>query len=129
MFTLDQIKSAHAKVKTGADFPAYVQDLIKLGVIGYETWVADGHTVYAGKNDFTITSPARYDVKDVMHTSNAKQFIADLKHHQQGGSDFATFSDQCAANGVERWVLDFSKMTCTYYDEEGEVLLEEKIPT
>lgn len=28
MFTLDQIKAAHNKVKSGADFPAYIQDLI-----------------------------------------------------------------------------------------------------
>ena len=32
MFTIEQIKNAHAKVKSGADFPTYVQNLIKLGV-------------------------------------------------------------------------------------------------
>ena len=41
MFTLEQIKSAHSKVKSGADFPNYVQDIIKLGVIFYETHVSD----------------------------------------------------------------------------------------
>ena len=30
MFTLDQIKEAHAKVKSGADFPGYVQELDKV---------------------------------------------------------------------------------------------------
>ena len=45
MFTIDQIKEAHSKVKSGADFPQYVQDLIKLGVIHYTTYVRDGHTV------------------------------------------------------------------------------------
>ena len=58
MFTLERIKAAHSKVKSGADFPAYVQELIVLGVINYETYVADGHTDYFGKNGFTISSGA-----------------------------------------------------------------------
>lgn len=32
MFTIQQIKDAHSKVKSGADFPAYIQDIKKLGV-------------------------------------------------------------------------------------------------
>ena len=32
MFTVNQIKEAHSKVKSGADFPAYIQDIKKLGV-------------------------------------------------------------------------------------------------
>ncbi len=38
MFTIAQIKEAHDKVKSGADFPKYIQDLINLGVIGYDTF-------------------------------------------------------------------------------------------
>jgi hypothetical protein len=34
MFTLEQIKKAHDKVQTGADFPIYIQELIDLGVEG-----------------------------------------------------------------------------------------------
>ncbi|MGB4398918.1 MAG: DUF1398 family protein [Daejeonella sp.] len=36
MFTAEQIKAAHSKVKSGADFPAYIQDIKALGVTGYE---------------------------------------------------------------------------------------------
>ena len=32
MFTIQQIKDAHSKVKSGADFPKYMQDIIALGV-------------------------------------------------------------------------------------------------
>ena len=39
MFTVEQIKVAHSKVKSGADFPAYIQDIKKLGVTFYETFV------------------------------------------------------------------------------------------
>jgi hypothetical protein len=41
MFTIEQIKSAHTKVKSGADFPNYFKDLIQLGVTSYEAFVAD----------------------------------------------------------------------------------------
>lgn len=27
MFTVEQIKAAHSKVKTGADFPAYIKEI------------------------------------------------------------------------------------------------------
>ena len=65
MFTVEQIKTAHSKVKSGADFPAYIQDLKKLGVTQYETFVADGHTDYYGANDFKTTSPAKYELLTV----------------------------------------------------------------
>lgn len=32
MFTAEQLKAAHSQVKSGADFPAYIQDIRKLGV-------------------------------------------------------------------------------------------------
>lgn len=36
MFSINQIEEAHSKVKSGIDFPNYVQDIIKIGVTGYE---------------------------------------------------------------------------------------------
>jgi hypothetical protein len=40
-FELKEINEAHSKVKSGADFANYVQDLIKLGVKKYNTYVND----------------------------------------------------------------------------------------
>jgi uncharacterized protein YbcV (DUF1398 family) len=51
MFTIEQVKAAHSKVRSGADFPAFIQDIKKLGVTYYETFVSDGHTDYYGSND------------------------------------------------------------------------------
>ena len=48
MFTIEQIKEAHAKVKSGADFPKYVKEMKTLGVVSYDHYVADGHTNYYG---------------------------------------------------------------------------------
>ncbi|HEY4153935.1 MAG TPA: DUF1398 family protein [Puia sp.] len=54
MFTIEQIKTAHANVKTGADYPRYVQEIIALGVTGYETWVGDGNTIYFGAGNILV---------------------------------------------------------------------------
>lgn len=36
MFTVEQIKQSQSKVKSGADFPAYIQHLKKLDITYYE---------------------------------------------------------------------------------------------
>lgn len=43
MFKIAQIKEANSKVKSGAAFPASIQDLIELGVQGYDIFVNDGY--------------------------------------------------------------------------------------
>jgi len=45
MFTLEQIKVAHAKVKSGADFPAYILELKLIGLLSHTQFVTDGQTV------------------------------------------------------------------------------------
>lgn len=128
MFTLDQIKAAHSKVKSGANFPAYIRDLKQLGVVEYETFVKDGHTNYLGENSYKILSPARYAALTIASSSQAEQFKADLKAHQQGKTDYATFCADCAKSGVEKWIVDLTKMTCTYFNSAGDEALVERIP-
>jgi uncharacterized protein YbcV (DUF1398 family) len=128
MFTLEQIRTAHVKVKSGADFPAYIRELKGLGVTYYETYVTDGHTDYQGNNDSRLTSPAKYDTLIISDNINAEQFKKDLFHHQQGGSDYLQFCKQCADNGIEKWAVSLQAMTCTYYDKAGVEVLVETIP-
>lgn len=128
MFTIEQIKEAHNKVKSGADFPAYIQDLIQLGITHYETFVSDGHTDYYGTDDYKITSPAKYKILTVAETNNEEQFKADLKAHQEGKTDYPTFCNDASKSGVEKWAVDMDKMTCTYYDKSGNKILIEEIP-
>jgi uncharacterized protein YbcV (DUF1398 family) len=128
MFTIHQIREAHAKVNTGADFPVYVQDLIGLGVTGYSTFVNDGHTDYSGMDDYRIQSDAKYAMQAVSENSDAELFKQNLKTHQQGHTGYPTFCRHCAEAGVEKWTVDTAAMTCTYYDKQGNKLLVEKIP-
>jgi uncharacterized protein YbcV (DUF1398 family) len=127
-FTVAQIKLAHSKVKSGADFPAYIQEIKKLGVTRYETFVADGSTDYYGTHDYQVSSGGRYDTLVIAGTAAAEQFKSDLKDHQQGKTDFPSFCNSCARWGIEKWAVSTEKMTCTYYDKAGNEILVEEIP-
>lgn len=128
MFTLDQIKATHAKVKSGADFPQYVQDMKTLGVINYTQYVSDGQTVYQG-NDQSITSPSKYGPFTIADNSDINQLKHHLKIHQAGETDYLTFCQQVAEDGVEKWTVDMLALTCTYYDKAGNTMLTETIPS
>lgn len=128
MFTVEQIKAAHSKVKSGADFPAYIQEAKKLGVINYETFVTDGHTDYYGVNDYKTTSPPKYDPLNIGEKCDKDKFKADLIAHQHGKTDYPTFIKMCATFGIEKWAVCMKKMTCTYYDKAGNEILIEEIP-
>jgi uncharacterized protein YbcV (DUF1398 family) len=128
VFTLDQIQEAHSRVKSGADFPQYIQDLMALGVTNYQTYVSDGHTEFLGANDFSLITDAKYDTKEINTASNSEQFKADLRAHQQGRTDYSTFCNDCAKSGIERWHVSIAEMTCTYFDKTGNKILTERIP-
>lgn len=127
MFTLADISEAHKSVKTWADFPVYARAITEMGVITYDTYVSDGHTVYFGNSE-TLTSPSKYDPLKVAEVSNKEKFVERLRLHQGGGTDYMTFCRDCADSGVEKWTLDMKAGICTYYDRKGEVLIVEHFP-
>jgi uncharacterized protein YbcV (DUF1398 family) len=128
MFTVEQIKSAHSKVKSGADFPKYIQEIKTLGVTAFETWVKDSHTEYFGANDYRTSSTPMYEDKVITSSSDKTKFEHYLKIHQRGETDYLTFCKHCAETGIEKWFVSLGKMTCTYYDTAGNEILEEQIP-
>lgn len=128
MFTVQQIKEAHSRVKSGADFPKYMQDIIALGVTSFETFVFDNHTNYYGKANFKTSSEGFLEPLPIADKSNIEQFKADLKAHQQGKTDYITFLNDCAKSGVEKWIVVMDKMTCNYYDKAGNEMVVETIP-
>lgn len=128
MFAIEQIQEAHNKVKSGTDFPAYIQELKQLGVTHYETFVSDGHTNYYGANDYKITSPAKYETLTVAETSDEEQFKIDLKAHQNGKTDYPTFCNDASKSGIEKWSVCMDEMTCIYFDKAGNKILTEEIP-
>lgn len=129
MFTIDQIKEAHAKVQTAADFTNYIQDLIILGVKGYDTYVQDGLVEYYGVNNFKVGTNEKYSEIKISATANKELFIEFLVMHQEGQTDFLTFCKQAAQCGIAKWRVDIVAMTCTYFDlAENEIVIE-KMPS
>ena len=128
MFTIEDIKSAHAKVQSGADFPQYVRELMQLGVQSYETFVTDGRTNYFGANGFVIESDAKYHNLEIADQPDREAFVRDLKAHQQGHTDYPTFCADCAKSGVEKWMVSLHEKTCTYFDRLNHEVLQEQIP-
>lgn len=128
MFTVEQIKAAHSKVKSGADFPSYIQEIKMLGVTHYQAYVSDGHVDYHGANNYTATVPEKYTPIEVSDITNMMDFKKELLAHQQGKTDYLTFIKMCAETGIEKWEICMDKMTCTYYDKAGNKLVIETIP-
>ena len=128
-FELEEIKVAESKIKNGVDFPTYIQALIKLGVKKYDTFVRDQRTVYSGAGDFQIQSRSKYAKRRIANISDKERFKHHLKSHQRGQIDYPTFCDRAAETGVEKWTVDTTRMTCTYYDKLNATMLEEQIPT
>jgi uncharacterized protein YbcV (DUF1398 family) len=128
MFTVEQIKAAHSKVKSGADFPKYIQEIKALGVTAFETWVKDSHTEYFDANNYRTSSKPMYEDLDITRLTDKTKFHHYLKIHQQGETSYLTFCKHCAETGIEKWFVCLDEMTCTYYDKAGYEILVEKIP-
>lgn len=127
MFTVEQIKAAHSKVKSWADFPTYIQDIKQLGVHAFETWVIDIHTEYFGNDGYQTKSKPMYENLVISDKSDKEKFSDYLKMHQQGKTDYNNFCRDCAETGIEKWFASLVEMTCTYYDKVGNKILVEQI--
>lgn len=124
-FTLEQIKDAQTKSRN--IFPVLIQQFKILEVDNFITFVSDGHTDYFDDEKESISTDSSTDLI-VSEITNAEKFVERLKLHQNGGTDFPTFCKDCAENGIDNWIVDLPKMTCTYYDKSGKEILVEKIP-
>ncbi|WP_235884554.1 DUF1398 domain-containing protein [Pedobacter hiemivivus] len=127
-FTIAQIEQEHEKVKNGADFPKYIQAIKELGVEEFVTYVFDSHTLYSGNNGHQLSSKAKYEPLVVAAVSHKKKFMKYLKMHQAGQTDYLSFCRHCAETGIDKWIVNLSLMTCTYFDQKDQLILTESIP-
>ena len=128
-FTLEEMLAAHAKTKTGADFPKYIKEIKALGLVTYDFFVKDGVVVYHGENGYEVKGNPKYGPLVISKTANAEALRHTIAIHQQGQTDFITFCNQAAEAGVEKWVIDTPHMVCNYVDLNGNILVSEPIPT
>jgi len=128
MFTLQQLETAHAKVKSGADFPRYIQEIKALGLLTYKFMVKDGSTVYHGAQGHQLIAAAIYEPLPISPVASLEALLHAISIHQQGQTDFLTFCGQVAEAGVEKWVIDTQRMLCSYVDIAGRLMVAEPIP-
>ncbi|PWS33504.1 DUF1398 domain-containing protein [Pedobacter paludis] len=129
MFSIEEIKKAESKIKTGADFPQFIADIKAMGVIRNDVYVSNGLSVYFDHDDHSEqASPEEYPNLVINEESSAEKLKHALSIHQRGETDYFTFCKQSADAGVEKWVIDLEEMTCTYLDAEGNELVKEEIP-
>ncbi|AXF84403.1 hypothetical protein DTO96_100106 [Ephemeroptericola cinctiostellae] len=128
MFTLEQLAAAHAKVKTGQDFPRYVQEIKGLGLAYYDFFVTDGHSEYVARSGEMIAAPAKYASKTIAAEPKAEALRHTIAIHQQGQTDFMTFCQQAADAGVRYWRTDAVNLACIYVDMAGNEMVNEPIP-
>lgn len=128
MFTIDKIKAEHRKVKSGTDFPKYIQAIKKMGVSRYTVNVADGNTEYFDQHGHSVSTGAEYDMLTIAENPDPEHFKLRLQLHQQGGTDYRSFCKDCARNGIKGWNVNLNTMTCTYLDKTGNDVLTEQIP-
>lgn len=128
MFKLQQMKAAHARIKSGADFPTYVQEIKQLGLLHYDFLVKNGQTEYHGANGLQVNGEVIYPEKAISTQSSSMAVRQIIAEHQQDKSDFLTFCQLVADAGVQKWVVDTRTMMCTYYDLAGNRMVAEPIP-
>jgi len=129
MFTIEDIRSAEQKIKTGADFPLFIKEIKAMGVERNDVYVMNGMSIYFGNNEHTVESAPAYETLLIEEQSSAQDLQKALKIHQEGQTDFQTFCRQAASAGVEKWVTDLKEMTVSYLDMAGNELIVEKIPS
>jgi len=130
MFTIENIRAAESKIKTGADFPQFIKEIKELGVKRNDVYVSNGLSIYFDDEDNAQqVSPDEYPTLIINEESSTGKLEHALEVHQKGETDYITFCKQAADAGVEKWVADLEEMTCTYLDAKGTELVKEKIKT
>jgi len=130
MFSIEEIKAAESKIKTGADFPQFIKEIKALGVVRNDVYVANGLSVYFNSDDYSVqASPDEYPELVINSESSVEKLEHALKIHQRGETDYFTFCKQAADAGVEKWVIDLNSMTCSYLDTKQTELVKEEIPS
>ncbi len=127
MFRIEQINDLHARLGSARTFAEYVRALKALGIEHYDSYLADGHSEYFGLGGDRIVSPAVHEVLLVAESSQRETFLQHLRRHELHQTTYLEMSRGLAQSGIEKWTIDTSRMTMTFYDNAGTEMLVEQI--
>jgi len=124
MFNLEQIKRIHDQLGKRATLLQYLQ---AVGVDKCDSFICDGHSEYFGREGHKVVSSSAHEKLKIAEVGNREDFIKHLNLHSQRKTTYLEMSRGLADGGVEKWTFDTNKMTMTYYDRGGNVMLVEEI--
>jgi uncharacterized protein YbcV (DUF1398 family) len=127
VFTLEQITDIHDRLGNRDNLGDYLRALRDIGVETYDSYLADGHSEYFAADRQKLVGPAFHETFAVAETCDKQQFLQYMQQVEQGGIGYVEMSKALADNGVEKWTFDTEKLTITYVDKAGKVLLGEKV--
>lgn len=127
MFTLQQIDEIHQNFGQQSTLRQYLQALQDIGIVRYDSFLADGHSVYYATSGQNIASEAVHETLQVSDTGDKASLTEQLELHKQGKTNYLEMSRGLAASGVLKWTFDTINPTITYYDKNGNALLTESI--
>jgi uncharacterized protein YbcV (DUF1398 family) len=127
VFTLAQIDALHARLGRADSLGDYLRGLAAIGVVRFESFVADGRSEFVGADGQRVVSPPHHKALAVAEASDREAFLEQLRRHGDGETSYVEMSEGLAKCGVERWVADTAELTMTYRDRAGVVLLVENV--
>ena len=127
MFTIEEVNQLHDRLGSARTFAEYVRALKALGIERYDSYLAEGHSEYFGQGSHRIVSPAVHEVLSVAETGQRETFVEHLRRHEQRQTTYLEMSRGLAQSGIEKWTVDTSRMTMTFYDKAGTEMLVEWI--
>jgi uncharacterized protein YbcV (DUF1398 family) len=127
VFTIEQINELHDRLGSTKTFAEYAQALKAIGVERSDSYLSDGHSEYFGQHGHKIVSPPVHEVLLVAETSQREAFLEHLARHERRETTYLEMSRGLAESGIEKWTVDSSRMTMTFYDKAGTETLVEQI--
>jgi uncharacterized protein YbcV (DUF1398 family) len=127
MFSLAQIEDLHARLGRADSLGDYLRELAAIGVVRFDSFVADGHSEFFGADGRRVVSPASHEELDVAEVSDREAFSRHLREHAEGRTSYVEMSVGLASSGVEKWVADTDALTMTYRGRDGVVLLVDDV--
>jgi uncharacterized protein YbcV (DUF1398 family) len=127
MFTHEQIADIHDRLGNRDTLGVYLHALRDIGVKTYDSYLTDGHSEYFDVDGQRLVGPAFHETFTIAATCDRERFLQYMQQVEQGGVGYVEMSKALADHGVEKWTFDTEKLTITYFDKAGYVLLSEKV--
>ena len=127
MFTIEQIDDIHDRLGNADTLVEYLRSLNAIGVERSDSFLADGHTEYFGKNRHKVVTAPAHEMLTIAERGNRQGLLEHLSLHNQGKTDYLEMSKGLAESGIAKWTFDTTRMTIAYYDRAGNEMLVEAI--